>query len=136
MEATIVHTPLARRIDKEMPTAPTHAATLVDLVAGAAIYNKECAFCHGLPQHSSTVGKHMYPGVPQLWQPHRNGSVVGVSDDPIGETYWKVKNGIRLTGMPAYATILSEEQMWQVSGLLAVADKPLPTEAQAQLIPR
>jgi len=27
--------------------------------------------------------------------------VVGVSDDEPGETYWKVANGIRLTGMPA-----------------------------------
>ena len=133
MEATIVHIPLARRIGKEMPAGPPHAASSADLVAGAAIYTKECAFCHGLPEHPSAVGKHMYPAVPQLWQPHRNGSVVGVSDDPVGETYWKVRNGIRLTGMPAYAALLSEDQMWQVSALLAVADKPLPPEVETQL---
>ena len=35
-------------------------------------------------------------------------------------------NGIRLTGMPAYAGLLSEAEMWNVSLLLANADKPLP----------
>ena len=55
--------------------------------------------------------------------------MVGVSDDPVGETYWKVKNGIRLTGMPSFEKALTEDQMWQVSLLLSKADKPLPAEA-------
>ncbi|MHB8392814.1 MAG: c-type cytochrome, partial [Acidobacteriaceae bacterium] len=63
-----------------------------------------------------------------LWEKHKNG-VVGVSDDPVGETYWKVKNGIRLTGMPAFQSLLTETQMWQVSMLLSLANKPLPIEA-------
>jgi mono/diheme cytochrome c family protein len=52
-----------------------------------------------------------------------------VSDDPPGETYWKVANGIRLTGMPAFKDVLTETEMWQVSLLLANADKPLPPAA-------
>ena len=132
MEATIVYAPLAKRIDHEMPLSHPDVSTPQDLAAGAAIYKRECAYCHGLPQKPSAIGKHMYPSVPQLWQAHRNG-VVGVSDDPVGETYWKVKNGIRLTGMPAYSALLSEQEMWQVSFLLSVANKPLPAEAQAQL---
>ncbi len=77
----------------------------------------------------------MFPRAPQLWQKHRHGSVVGVSDDPVGETYWKVKNGIRLTGMPAYQQILSEDQMWQVSLLLSQADKPMSPAASSALQP-
>jgi mono/diheme cytochrome c family protein len=50
-----------------------------------------------------------------------------VSDDPPGETYWKVANGIRLTGMPAFDKLLNPTQIWQVSLLLANADKPLPS---------
>ena len=68
----------------------------------------------------------MYPVAPQLWQKHGKHGVVGVSDDEPGETYWKVAHGIRLTGMPAYSHVLSETQMWQVSLLLANADKELP----------
>jgi mono/diheme cytochrome c family protein len=44
----------------------------------------------------------------------------------VGETYWKVRNGIRLSGMPSFNSLLNETQMWQVSVLLAGADKPLP----------
>jgi thiosulfate dehydrogenase len=63
----------------------------------------------------------MYPNVPQLWK-H------GVDDDPVGETYWKVSNGIRLTGMPGFKGALTDEQMWQVSQMLANAPK-LPPDA-------
>jgi mono/diheme cytochrome c family protein len=73
----------------------------------------------------------MFPDAPPLWEAHHHGAetMVGVSDDPPGETYWKVANGIRLTGMPAYNQVLTETQMWQVSLLLASADKPLPPAA-------
>ena len=71
----------------------------------------------------------MYPDAPPLWESHHNGDVVGVSDDPPGETYWKAANGIRLTGMAAYKDILSDTQLWQVSLLLANANKPLPPAA-------
>ena len=66
----------------------------------------------------------MYPAAPQLWK--RHGAVVGVSDDEPGETYWKVSQGIRLSGMPAYGHLYSEAQMWDVALLLKNADQPLP----------
>ena len=50
----------------------------------------------------------------------------GVTDDPAWETYWKAKNGIRLTGMPAFKETLNDTQIWQVSVLLANADKISP----------
>ena len=46
----------------------------------------------------------------------------GVTDDSPGETYWKVANGIRLTGMPGYSQSLSTTEMWQISLMLANAD--------------
>ena len=84
------------------------------------------------------VDTHLYFGLgpadaPPLWEKHHKGEVVGVSDDPPGETYWKVANGIRLTGMPAYDKVLTETEMWQVSLLLANADKPLPPAALVML---
>jgi mono/diheme cytochrome c family protein len=71
----------------------------------------------------------MFPDAPPLWEKHSSNAVVGVSDDPPGETYWKVANGIRLTGMPAFKGVLTETKLWQVSLLLANADKPLPPAA-------
>lgn len=121
--------PLHARIDKEMPQAAGVEANEAAFVAGARIYRTQCSFCHGTYGNPSQVGKHMFPDAPPLWQKHEHGDVVGVSDDPPGETYWKVSNGIRLSGMPAYNQILSGTEMWQVSVLLANADKPLPPAA-------
>jgi hypothetical protein len=57
---------------------------------------------------------------------------IGGADDEPGETYWKVANGIRLTGMPGFNQQLSTTEMWQVSLLLAHAGK-LPDPAKAVL---
>lgn len=130
-EKQIVHMPLGARIDKEMPASAPIQPTPENLLAGAQIYREQCAACHGLSGHPSDFANHMYPHAPQLWNKHRNGGVVGVSDDPVGETYWKVSNGIRLTGMPSYNKVLTDTQMWQVSLLLKQADQPLSTDAQS-----
>ena len=128
MEAQVVHVPLGARIARDLQPAP-FAADEAGLEAGAKVYSTECASCHGRPGSDVAFAKWMYPRAPQLWKRHGKG-VVGVSDDETGETYWKVKNGIRLTGMPAYQHILSETEMWQVSLLLKNADQPLsPTVA-------
>jgi thiosulfate dehydrogenase len=132
-ERQITHIALNRRIDREKPEAPLIQPDENALVAGAEIYREQCAACHGFEGKHSSFGGHMFPRAPQLWDKHKNGSVVGVSDDPPGETYWKVANGIRLTGMPAFNDILSTTQIWQVTQLLANADKPLPPEA-AQIV--
>ncbi len=129
LERQLVHAPLHNRLQKDMPKSVPIQPTADNLVAGAQIYRQNCAFCHGLNSQNSTVASHMYPRAPQLWQAHGPRSVVGVSDDPVGETYWKVANGIRLTGMPAFDQVLSSTQMWQVSELLASANKPLPQPA-------
>jgi mono/diheme cytochrome c family protein len=124
-EKAIVQLPLNARIDREMKTAPFGTSEDV-FEAGAHVYKAECASCHGTPGHDVAFAKYMYPSAPQLWKKHTHGSVVGVSDDEAGETYWKVANGIRLTGMPAYQHVLSDTQMWQVSLLLKNADQQLP----------
>jgi thiosulfate dehydrogenase len=128
LEKQLVKIPLTARIHREMPAESPISASDENLNAGAGIYEDKCEVCHGTHDEPSGIGKTMFPMAPQLWAKHKNGAV-GVSDDPVGETYWKVKNGVRLTGMPAYGKILTETQMWQVSLLLSKADKPLPAEA-------
>ena len=130
-EKQIVHMPLYARIHREMPQTVPVEATPANLLAGATIYREQCAACHGVIGHKSDFAPHMYPHAPQLWQPHRrNKSVVGVSDDPVGETYWKVANGIRLTGMPSFDKVLNDTQMWQVSLLLSKANTALPPDVE------
>lgn len=125
-ERQLVSMPLDARIQREM--VGTHMQPdPTTLTAGARIYTERCAVCHGLHSRPSALGQHMYPDAPPLLEPHHNNpDIVGVSDDPVGETYWKVLNGIRLTGMPSFKTQLSDNEMWQVSLFLANANKPMP----------
>ena len=124
-EKEIVRLPLNARIERESKTAPFGTSEDV-FEAGAHIYRVQCASCHGIPGHDVGYAKHMYPSAPQLWKKHGKSDVVGVSDDEPGETYWKIANGIRLSGMPSYNHVLSDTEMWQVSLLLKNADKELP----------
>jgi hypothetical protein len=117
---------LHARIDRELVKTPPIQPGEENFTAGAHVYADQCAVCHGFHGKPSVIGTHVFPTAPALWEKHGRGSVVGVSDDEPGETYWKVANGIRLTGMPAYKDVLNATQMWQVSLLLANADKPLP----------
>ena len=98
--------------------------------SGAHLYRQDCARCHGTLGRDASYGAHLHPAAPQLWRKHGHGDVVGVSDDPPGETYAKVANGIHQTPMPAFGHRLSERQLWEVSLLLKNADQPLPDPVQ------
>jgi hypothetical protein len=56
-----------------------------------------------------------------------------VADDPEGETYWKVTNGIRMTAMPAFGKILDDNRRRHVTMLLSHAEK-LTLAARTQLL--
>jgi mono/diheme cytochrome c family protein len=99
------------------------------LKGGADVYNGNCAGCHGaLDQPKPDIAANMFPPPPQLL---RAGEMV--IDDPEGVTYWRITNGIRLSGMPAFEKILNETRRWQVTLLLAHADKLTPA-ARKQLL--
>jgi thiosulfate dehydrogenase len=120
-EHTLAHMALHARLDKEMPKSVPIAADEAAYAAGAQVYKDNCAVCHGLPgQPQSSIAKGMFPDPPKLLEG------TGVTDDPPGETYWKVSGGIRMTGMPGFDKSLSTTQMWQVSLLCANADKLSP----------
>ncbi len=117
-EKELAHKALGAIIEREMPKSVPLQPDETNLVAGAGVYRQHCAMCHGLPgQKETPIAIGMYPRPPKLMEGK------GVTDDEPGESYWKVANGIRLTGMPGFRPALSETQMWQVSLLVAHADK-------------
>jgi thiosulfate dehydrogenase len=117
-ERNLARMALHARIDKEAPKTVPIAADDTAYAAGAQIYKEHCAVCHGSPgQPQTAIAKGMYPRPPKLMEG------TGVTDDPPSETYWKVSGGIRMTGMPGFEKSLSTTQMWQVSVMLANADK-------------
>jgi len=117
-ERTLAKVALHARVEKEMPKTVPIAADEAAFLAGAQVYRQHCGICHGLPgMEQGPIGKGMFPKPPHFFRG------MGVTDDEPGETYWKVANGIRLTGMPEFKQSLTDTEMWQVSLLLANANK-------------
>ena len=126
-ETSIARIATRARMSREMPKSSPVVPDENNLAAGAHVYAADCAMCHGLPGgRVPSIAAGMYPPPPQLFHGK------GVTEDPVGESYWKVENGLRLTGMPGFKQTLSPEQMWQVSLLVSRADK-LPAAARAAL---
>jgi len=121
-EKKLAHGALNARIGKDPHTDPSPVpVNETTFLGGADVYKQNCAVCHGLPgEPQSSIGQGMFPKPPELFHG------TGVTDDPAWETYWKAKNGIRLTGMPGFQKSLNDTQLWQVSVLLANADKISP----------
>ncbi|MGH9678999.1 MAG: c-type cytochrome [Candidatus Acidiferrales bacterium] len=120
---------LNAHIDNAKIPAPPIPANDENLLAGAKLYKDQCSMCHGLPnQTAPMISDNMFPHAPLLFKGK------GVTDDPPQESYWKVANGIRLTGMPSFKSSLSDTQMWQIALLVANADK-IPDSAKTALMP-
>jgi mono/diheme cytochrome c family protein len=97
-----------------------------NLIAGIRLYGQHCAVCHGTAKGDAAttpIAKGEYPQPPQL-------ASDGVEDDPEGWTFWKIQNGIRWTGMPAWSDTLNEQQIWTLALFLKHMDKLPPAAAQ------
>lgn len=100
-----------------------------NLIAAAKLYKENCAGCHGLPdQEPPVIAENMFPHATLIFKGK------GVTDDPPQESYWKIANGIRLTGMPTFKGALSDTQVWQLALFVANADK-IPAAAKSALAP-
>ncbi|HEY1728860.1 MAG TPA: cytochrome c [Candidatus Baltobacteraceae bacterium] len=116
--------PRAIRNDSQHLASPIEA-TSDNLVAGAKLYGANCAVCHGASDaKESNVAKGLYIKAPQLAKD-------GVEDDPVGQTYFKIAHGYRMTPMPAFSKSLDDTQVWQLALFLKNMDK-LPPIAEAE----
>ena len=123
LEMWAADTSLDATLDREAPKAPNPVAmTDANLIDGINLFAKHCSICHGTAQgdaSASPVAKGLNPSPPQL-------AAHGVEDDPEGFSFWKIKHGIRWTGMPAWKDTLSDQQIWTLALFLKHMDKLSP----------
>jgi mono/diheme cytochrome c family protein len=103
----------------EIPAPPTDMQASIE--EGDKLFGSECAACHGLDGRKLTdAGRWMYPRAADLTSP----AVRRYSDR---ELFWIVKNGIRLSGMPAFGKVESDEHIWNLVHYV----RTLPHSAEA-----
>ena len=79
----------------------------VRLATGGKAFEEMCSACHGAPGKKPLLGaKDMNPPPPDL--------VDTASQRTPQELFWAVKNGIRMTGMPAWGATHSDVQIWDL----------------------
>jgi mono/diheme cytochrome c family protein len=99
---------------------PTSAEIQVDLRGADKLFGMECAFCHGVNgPREMDVGGWMNPRAVDL----SSAEVQRYSDR---ELFWILKNGIRLTGMPAFGKVETDEHIWKLVHYL----RTLPIKAK------
>jgi thiosulfate dehydrogenase len=123
VEKWMARASLRASIQREAPKEPNpQALNDENLVSGIKVYAVNCAVCHGASDGvASNIAVGLYQKAPQLAKD-------GVEDDPDGKIYWKIKHGIRLTGMPAFSGTLNDQQIWQLTLFLKNMDS-LPSAA-------
>ena len=107
------------------------------IARGAAQFRQHCVQCHGAPgvaPESFALGMTPVPAnlayTARAWQP--------------AELFWTIKQGIKMTGMPAWAFRMDDDEIWAIVAFLRVlptlspeAYRPLAeTAAATQRAPR
>jgi mono/diheme cytochrome c family protein len=97
---------VARDSSHGIPPAPTDLQASIK--EGDIVYGTDCAACHGLDGHTPTdTGRWMYPRASDL-------TSLEVQQYSDRELFWIVKNGIRLSGMPAFGRVEADEHIWNL----------------------
>lgn len=82
-----------------------------NIKAGAALYRSTCAQCHGAPGETlGSVGQGILPLAPKLLSASRR------NNPPI--MFWVIKNGVKMTAMPAFGKTWNDKQIWQMTAFL------------------
>jgi len=98
---------ITRAANDSVPTPPHNSAAMVS--TGETLFGMGCANCHGQEGRKPTpVGQSMYPRALDL----SSQAVQRMSDQ---ELFWVIKNGIRLSGMPGFGRIQTDEQIWDLT---------------------
>lgn len=91
------------------------------VMGGFRHYREMCVGCHLAPGvESSEIRKGLMPKPPKLQQAVRHWTPA--------ELFWIVKNGVRMTGMPAWGASHSDEKIWDIVAFL----QKLPDMTPAQ----
>ncbi|HEY7853385.1 MAG TPA: cytochrome c [Caulobacteraceae bacterium] len=116
---TMIHSVRQGAEDVRPPAAFTPAQT----VAGMHLYEQRCLVCHGGPGVArATWVQGMNPPPPFLLDASRQWTR--------GQLFWVVKNGVKMTGMPAWGITMSDDDIWDLVAFLEAMPQMKPADFQ------
>lgn len=92
------------RATRAIEVPPLDGAERVE--RGLAAYHRLCAGCHGAPGvEPADAARGLNPLAPDL---------AGSPENDPARLFWITKNGIRMTGMPAFGPTHADEEIWDL----------------------
>ncbi len=121
MIRTTTHYSIEKRL-KEIQVPPLNDTAMI--VQGFVHYNEMCVMCHGAPGiNPEEMVQGLYPDPPLFYKSND-------MPDP-NEAFWIIKNGIKMTSMPAFGPTHPDQKIWAITGfLLNKMNKMSPEEYQ------
>jgi mono/diheme cytochrome c family protein len=90
---------------------------------GFSEFNEMCVGCHGAPgKEANEIGKGINPGAPNLADSAKHWDSAHL--------FWIIKNGIKMTAMPAFAPTHSDDEIWTIIAFVRRLPELTPEQYQ------
>lgn len=100
------HRSIDRRMDEN--AVPDNLNNPAVMITGFKHYNQMCVSCHGAPGvEPGEMVEGLYPKPPLMY---KHGE-----EDARQEFFWIIKNGIKLTSMPAFQPTHTDAEIWAMT---------------------
>lgn len=119
LSSTMDHS--VRRHAAGIKTPPLDDPAMIE--TGMSHYRTMCLACHGAPGiRISPVGRGLNPDPPELTE--------AAGDWKPNELFWITKNGVRMSGMPAWGVTHSDKDIWAIVAFTRKLPSMTPNEYQ------
>lgn len=103
------HNSIDARLDEVEVPNNLKDSTLI--LTGFKHYNEMCSMCHAGPGiERNEMAEGLYPKPPKLYK--------FANEDDAQEFFWIIKNGIKMTSMPALAPTHTDDQIWAITAFV------------------
>lgn len=120
-----VETTMERSVEKRSDgiVLPENLIDSLNLTTGFNHYNEMCIGCHGAPgMDPAEVVKGLYPEPPllhNLQEAENDNETNEETDEETREFFWIIKNGVRMTAMPAFGPTHSDQKIWAITAFVS-----------------
>ena len=125
----VIRTTKHNSIDKRMESVvvPANLGDSSVIIEGFHHYQSMCVMCHGAPGlRPEEMALGLYPEPPLIYK-HKK------EEDP-KEFFWIIKNGIKMTSMPAYGPTHADERIWALTAFVTGKLNKMTPEEYAEWI--
>ena len=103
------HNSINRRMKENV--VPANLKDTDMIITGFRHYNEMCVACHGAPGvKPNEMVEGLYPKPPEMY---KHGE-----EDAALEFFWVIKNGIKMTSMPAFKPTHDDKTIWAMSAFV------------------